>query len=162
MNSVTLVVIGLGLRSLPFAKIKRGGNIKMLMRKRIAVAGIAAALALPAGIAVAGEISGSRLTFSIATAGSKEDGERWNGPSSGHARACGDVPTSDLKTFSGYVYQDKSLMPDPQIASTSRGYSSAYGCGSYGGTTTGGKYYTKATWAGVSGSRAYGYVAAEN
>ncbi|WP_370414224.1 hypothetical protein [Streptomyces fradiae] len=133
-----------------------------LTRTRIATLGLATVLALPAGVAVAGEISGSRLPFSIATSGSKEDGDRWNGPGSGHARACGDVPTSDLKTFSAYVYQDKSFMPDPQIASTSRNYRSGYGCGSYGGTTTGGKYYTKGTWAGVSGSRAYGYVAAEN
>ncbi|MER7765020.1 hypothetical protein [Streptomyces sp. NPDC097619] len=124
--------------------------------------GLATVLALPVGVAAAGEITNSRLPFSIATSGSAEDGDRWNGPGSGHARACGDVPTSDLKTFSGYVYQDKSFLPDPQIASTSRNYSSGYGCGSYGGTTTGGKYYTKATWAGVPGSRAYGYVAAEN
>ncbi|MFE0642718.1 hypothetical protein ACFW2Y_14040 [Streptomyces sp. NPDC058877] len=131
-------------------------------RKRIAAVGLVAALALPVGVAAAGEITNSRLTFSIATSGSKEDGDRWNGPGSGHVKACGDVPTSNLKTFSGYVYQDKSFMPDPQIASVSRGYSQAYGCGSYKGTTTGGKYYTKATWAGVSGSRAYGFVAAQN
>ncbi|GHI88794.1 hypothetical protein [Streptomyces xanthophaeus] len=131
-------------------------------RKRIAVVGLTAVLALPVGIAAAGEITNSRLPFSIATAGSKEDGDRWNGPGSGHAKACGDVPASQTQTFSGYVYQDKNLMPDPKIASVSKNYSSAYGCGSYGGTTTGGKYYTKATWAGIPGSRAYGFVAAEN
>ncbi|MFJ8697203.1 hypothetical protein [Streptomyces roseolilacinus] len=131
-------------------------------RMRIAAVGLTAVLALPAGVAVAGEITNSRLPFSIATAGSKEDGDRWKGAGSGHAKACGDVPTSDLKTFSAYVYQDKSLMPDPKIASTSRNYRDGFGCGSYGGTTTGGKYYTKATWAGVPGSRAVGYVSAHN
>ncbi|MCP9945281.1 hypothetical protein LUX12_11610 [Streptomyces somaliensis] len=131
-------------------------------RARIIATGLTAVLALPAGIAVAGEITNSRLPFSIATSGSREDGDRWKGAGSGHAKACGDVPTSDLKTFSAYVYQDKSFMPDPKIASMSRNYRDGFGCGSYGKTTTGGKYYTKATWAGVPGSRAYGYVSAHN
>jgi hypothetical protein len=134
----------------------------LLTPRRIAATTLAAVLALPVGIAAAGEISGSRLPFSIATSGSQEDGNRWSGPGSNRVRACGDVPTSDLKTFSAYVYQDRSLLPDPQVASTSRNYSSGYGCGAYKSTSTGNKYYTKATWAGVPGSRAYGFVAAEN
>ncbi|CAL9300313.1 MULTISPECIES: hypothetical protein [unclassified Streptomyces] len=131
-------------------------------RARIVAVGLTAALALPAGVAVAGEINNSRLPFSIATAGSKEDGDRWKGTSTNRAKACGDVPTSDLKTFSAYVYQDKSLMPDPKIASTSRNYKDAFGCGSAGTTTRNGNYYTKATWAGVPGSRAVGFVSAHN
>ncbi|GAA2266237.1 hypothetical protein GCM10010232_68240 [Streptomyces amakusaensis] len=134
----------------------------MFLTKRIVTAGIATLLALPATAAVAGEISGSRLPFSIATSGSAEDSDRWNGPSSGHAKPCGDVPVAQPNTFSAYIYQDKSLMPDPQIASTSRSYSQGYGCGGYKNTTTGGKYYTEATWSGIPGSRATGYVAAEN
>ncbi|MEV8020504.1 hypothetical protein AB0O76_30075 [Streptomyces sp. NPDC086554] len=131
-------------------------------RKLAVVALTAVAIGLPAVGAVAGEISGSRLPFSIATAGNKEDGDRWKGKSSGHAKACGDVPVNDTRTFSAYIYQDKSFRPDPQIASTSRSYKQGYGCGGYKGTSTGGKYYTKATWAGIPGSRAYGYVNAQN
>ncbi|GAA4787682.1 MULTISPECIES: hypothetical protein [Streptomyces] len=131
-------------------------------KKRTIVAALAAALALPASAAVAGEISGSRLTFSIATSGSAEDGNRWNGPASGHAKPCGDVPASQPNTFSAYIYEDKSFLPDPKIASTSRAYSQAYGCGSYKNTNRGGKYYTKATWSGIPGSRANGYVSAQN
>ncbi|MCX4665909.1 hypothetical protein OG453_04345 [Streptomyces sp. NBC_01381] len=131
-------------------------------RKLAVVALTAVAIGLPAVGAVAGEINGSRLPFSIATAGNKEDGDRWKGKSSGHAKACGDVPVNDTRTFSAYIYQDKSFRPDPQIAGTSRSYKQAYGCGGYKGTSTGGKYYTKATWAGIPGSRAYGYVNAQN
>lgn len=131
-------------------------------RKRILAVGAIAALALPVGTAVAGEISGSRIPFSVATSGSKEDGDRWSGKSSGHARACGDVPTNDLQTFSGSVWQDISWSPDSKKASVSKNYRSAYGCGSYASTGTNKKYYTKASWAGIPGSRAYGYVAAEN
>ncbi|MDH2389007.1 MULTISPECIES: hypothetical protein [Streptomyces] len=136
-----------------------------LARKRkLAVVGVLTAIgmATPVVSAVAAEISGSRLPFSIATSGSKEDGDRWKGKSSGHAKACGDVPVNDTRTFSAYIYQDKSFRPDPQIASTSRSYRQGYGCGSYKGTSTSGKYYTKATWSGISGSRAYGYVNAQN
>lgn len=138
---------------------------KSLMGKRkLAVVGAvtAVAVAVPAMSAVAAEISGSRLPFALATAGSKEDDDRWNGKSSGHAKPCGDVPVNDTRTFSVYIYQDKSFRPDPQIASTSRSYNQGYGCGSYKGTSTSGKYYTKATWAGIPGSRAYGYVNAQN
>ncbi|MEV2252408.1 hypothetical protein AB0I94_17805 [Streptomyces sp. NPDC050147] len=133
-------------------------------KRKLAVVGTLTAIAVgvPAVGAVAAEISGSRLPFSIATAGSKEDGDRWKGKSSGHAKACGDVPVSDTRTFSAYIYQDRSLRPDPKIASTSRSYRQAYGCGAYKGTSTTSKYYTKATWAGIPGSRAYGYVNAQN
>lgn len=133
-------------------------------KRKLAVVGTLSAIAigLPAAGAVAAEISGSRLPFSIATAGSKEDGDRWKGKSSGHAKACGDVPVNDTRTFSAYIYQDKSFRPDPKIAGTSRSYKQAYGCSAYKGTSTSGKYYTKATWAGIPGSRAYGYVNAQN
>ncbi|WP_432094775.1 hypothetical protein [Streptomyces sp. bgisy100] len=132
-------------------------------RKRAMVGAVAVlALAVPAASAVAAEISGSRLPFSVATAGNKEDGDRWKGKSSGHAKACGDVPVNDTRTFSAYIYEDRSFRPDPKIASTSRSYRSGYGCGSYKGTSTSTKYYTQATWAGIPGSRAYGYVNAQN
>ncbi|KUH39072.1 MULTISPECIES: hypothetical protein [Streptomyces] len=131
-------------------------------RTAVVAAATAVAVVVPAFSAVAGEISGSRLPFAIATAGSKEDGDRWAGPGSGHARACGDVPTSHVQTFSGYVYEDVSWAPDSKKASVSKNYSSAYGCGSYAGTGTNKKYYTKASWAGIAGSRAYGYVNAQN
>ncbi|MEW2394173.1 hypothetical protein AB0933_38030 [Streptomyces venezuelae] len=133
-------------------------------KRKLAVVGVltAVAISVPAVGAVAAEISGSRLPFALSTAGSKEDGDRWKGKSSGHAKACGDVPVNDTRTFSAYIYQDKSFRPDPKIASTSRSYKQGYGCGSYKGTSTGGKYYTKATWAGIPGSRAYGYVNAQN
>ena len=136
----------------------------MTKKRRLAVVGAftAVAVGVPAVGAIAAEISGSRLPFSVATSGSSEDGDRWHGSGSGHAKACGDVPVNELKTFSAYIYQDKSFRPDPQIASTSRNYRDGYGCGSYHGTSTGGKYYTKATWAGIPGSRAYGYVNAQN
>ncbi|MCK8677129.1 MULTISPECIES: hypothetical protein [Streptomyces] len=142
--------------------IEQGVMHMFLTKKRIATVGLVAALALPATAAVAGEISGSRLPFSIQTSGSAEDSNRWNGPGSGHAKPCGDVPASQPNSFSAYIYEDKSFLPDPQVASTSRAYSQAYGCGSYKGTNTGGKYYTKATWSGIPGSRANGFVAAEN
>ncbi|WP_418957677.1 hypothetical protein [Streptomyces tritici] len=132
-------------------------------RKSVVVGTLAAMLVgVPVATAVAAEISSSRLPFAIATGGSKEDGDRWRGPGSGHAKACGDVPVNDTRTFSAYIYQDRSFRPDPQIASTSRSYRSGYGCGAYKGTSTGSKYYTKATWAGIPGSRAYGYVNAQN
>ncbi|WP_149180569.1 hypothetical protein [Streptomyces sp. TRM49041] len=131
-------------------------------RTAVVAAATAIAVVVPAFSAVAGEINGSRLPFSIATAGSKEDGDRWAGPSSGRARACGDVPTSDIQTFSGSVWQDISWSPDSKKASVSKNYSSPYGCGSYAGTGTNKKYYTKASWAGIPGSRAYGYVNAQN
>ncbi|GGW60404.1 hypothetical protein GCM10010503_42180 [Streptomyces lucensis JCM 4490] len=133
-------------------------------KRKLAVVGAltAVAIAVPAAGAIAAEINGSRLPFSIATGGSDEDGDRWKGPGSGHAKACGDVPVNDTRTFSAYIYQDKRLRPDPQIASTSRSYRQAYGCGSYKGTSTSGKYYTKVSWAGIPGSRAYGYVNAQN
>ncbi|MET9829136.1 hypothetical protein ABZ078_07455 [Streptomyces sp. NPDC006385] len=133
-------------------------------KRKLAVVGTLTAITIgvPAVTAVAAEISGSRLPFAIATGGSAEDGNRWKGSGSGHAKACGDVPVNDTRTFSAYIYQDRSLRPDPQIASTSRSYKQAYGCGSYKGTSTGDKYYTKATWASIPGSRAYGYVNAQN
>ncbi|MFI9806533.1 hypothetical protein ACIHEJ_19615 [Streptomyces sp. NPDC052301] len=133
-------------------------------RRKLAAVGVLTAIAVgvPAVSAVAAEINGSRLPFSVATAGSSEDGDRWKGSGSGHAKACGDVPVNDTRTFSAYIYQDKSFRPDPQIASASRSYKQSYGCGSYKGTSTGGKYYTKASWAGIPGSRAYGYVNAQN
>ncbi|MET8680422.1 hypothetical protein ABZW18_23265 [Streptomyces sp. NPDC004647] len=120
------------------------------------------AVAAPTVQAVAAEISGSRIPFSIATSGSKEDGDRWNGKSSGKAKACGDVPVNDSRTFSGYIYHDRSWAPDPKIASVSKNYSSRYGCGSYKSTSRSNKYYTKASWAGIPGSRAYGHVNAQN
>ncbi|MFF8960093.1 hypothetical protein [Streptomyces sp. NPDC014894] len=134
----------------------------MFFTKRIVTIGLATVLALPATAAVAGEITNSRLPFSIATSGSAEDNNRWSGPGSGHVKACGDVPVNEPNSFSAYVYRDRTALPDPQIASTSRAYSQAYGCGSYKNTSTGDKYYTTATWSGIPGSRAYGYVAAEN
>ncbi|MGW7468376.1 hypothetical protein ACWGJT_27860 [Streptomyces xantholiticus] len=136
----------------------------MTKRRTRALVGTLTALAVgvPAVSAVAAEISGSRLPFSVATAGSREDGDRWRGAGSGHAKACGDVPVNDTRTFSAYIYEDRSFRPDPQIASTSRSYRSGYGCGAYKGTSTGNKYYTKATWAGIPGSRATGYVNAQN
>ncbi|MFI7321532.1 hypothetical protein [Streptomyces venezuelae] len=133
-------------------------------KRKLAVVGAltAVAISVPAVGAVAAEISGSRLPFALSTGGSKEDGDRWKGKSSGHAKACGDVPVNDTRTFSAYIYQDKSFRPDPKITSTSRSYKQGYGCGAYKGTSTSGKYYTKATWAGIPGSRAYGYVNAQN
>lgn len=136
----------------------------MTSRRRTAIIGAltALAVAVPVVSAVAREISGSRLPFPVATSGSKEDSDRWRGAGSGHAKPCGDVPVNDLKTFSAYIYEDKSFRPDPQIARTSRNYRGGYGCGSYQRTSTSGKYYTKASWAGIPGSRAYGYVNAQN
>ncbi|MBB1255460.1 hypothetical protein [Streptomyces alkaliterrae] len=133
-------------------------------RKRSAVAAGLTILAVgfPVVSATAAEISGSRLPFSIAASGSAEDKDRFKGQSSGKVKVCGDVPTNDRKTFSGTVREDKRFMPDPQIASMSRGYWESKGCGSSKSTNRGGTYYTTASWAGVSGSRAYGYVAAEN
>ncbi|GAA3109439.1 hypothetical protein [Streptomyces echinatus] len=133
-------------------------------KRKLAVVGVltAVTIGVPAVTAVAAEINTSRLPFSIATGGSAEDDDRWKGSGSGHAKPCGDVPVNDTRTFSVYIYQDKSFRPDPQIAGTSRSYRQAYGCGSYKGTSTGGKYYTKASWAGIPGSRAYGFASAEN
>ncbi len=137
---------------------------RMTFKRRSAVVSAVAAfaVAVPAVSALAAEISGSRLTFAVATAGSAEDSNRWSGPGSGHVKASGDVPVNDSRTFTASVWRDISLSPDPQIASASRSYSQGYGCGSYKNTSTSNKYYTQVSWAAVPGSRGVGFAAAEN
>ncbi|MFF6781343.1 hypothetical protein [Streptomyces sp. NPDC012510] len=136
----------------------------MTFKRRSAVVAAVAAftVAVPTVSALAAEISGSRLPFAVATAGSAEDSNRWSGPGSGHVKACGDVPVNDSRTFTASVWRDISLSPDPQIASASRSYSQGYGCGSYKNTSTSNKYYTQVSWAAVPGSRGVGFAAAEN
>ncbi|MDX2676885.1 hypothetical protein [Streptomyces soliscabiei] len=131
--------------------------------KTAVVAAMAAfVMAVPTVSALAAEISGSRLPFAVATAGSAEDSNRWSGPGSGHVKACGDVPVNDTRTFTASVWRDISLSPDRQTATASRSYSQGYGCGSYKDTSTSNKYYTQVSWAAVPGSRGVGFAAAEN
>ncbi|SHI24137.1 hypothetical protein [Streptomyces sp. 3214.6] len=131
--------------------------------KTAVVAAMAAfVVAVPTVSALAAEISGSRLPFAVATAGSAEDSNRWSGPGSGHVKACGDVPVNDTRTFTASVWRDISLSPDREIATASRSYSQGYGCGAYKDTSTSNKYYTQVSWAAVPGSRGVGFAAAEN
>ena len=113
------------------------------MKRRLAISVAAVALTVAPGVAQAAGISTSRLDFTTNASGRINDHDRWRGPSTGHARVCGDVVGSSTGIGNDMdIYRDVSFAPDPAVTYATLWYSHPYACGSLAATSSNSYYYT--------------------
>jgi hypothetical protein len=128
-----------------FASLRQSAFLgESSMKKRtIAVAVATAAAVFAPAAAHASYISTSKLSFRTSSGGQINDSDRWAGPSTGHAKVCGDVVDSSTHIGNPMViWRDISLAPDQAVTDSTLWYYAGFSCSSLGATSIHQRYYT--------------------